>query len=349
MMNSSASYRLRRQDYSLAPRQTALAERTRAFFAEHCDMDRVRAAEPLGFDPDLWRSFLASGLADGDGLVDAVLVAEMLGQAAAPLPFATHTASRRLLNRAGDSAGDGAGDGGPREPGDPDGAEPVALALRVATGTPQLVPDAATGRRVLAHTGTGLVLATSPAPLPHAGTMGAVPQAWWALDDTVETLTLATGAPSEALWRQAVTEWKLLVAANLVGLTQAALERAVAVARTRRTLGVPIGTLQGVAFPLADVEIAVSGARNLVRRAAWFLDNEPGHRPELAAMAYVNAARTAVAGTTACAHVQGGAGYAEGSDAAVLVLRARAWSALAGDPAADLLAIAEALPARVGR
>ena len=47
-------------------------------------------------------------------------------------------------------------------------------------------------------------------------------------------------------------------------------------AKTRYTLGVPISTLQGISHPLANMAITVQGGRGLARRAAWYLDNEPG-------------------------------------------------------------------------
>lgn len=53
-------------------------------------------------------------------------------------------------------------------------------------------------------------------------------------------------------------------------------------AKSRYTLGVPIATLQAISHPLANMVITVEGGRNLARRAAWFLDNEPHARPELA-------------------------------------------------------------------
>ena len=79
-------------------------------------------------------------------------------------------------------------------------------------------------------------------------------------------------------------------------------------AKTRYTLGVPISTLQGISHPLANIAITVQGGRNLARRAAWFLDNEPDERPELAPSAFVFMAEEASKAATMAVHVQGGLG-----------------------------------------
>ena len=94
---------------------------------------------------------------------------------------------------------------------------------------------------------------------------------------------LATGAAAEAEYAHAVAEWKVLTAAALIGLTERSMWIGVEFTKTRRTMGVPIGALQGVSFPLADVAIGVTGGRNLVRKAAWFLENDPDARPDLPA------------------------------------------------------------------
>src|SRR5207244_3534624 len=77
---------LRRADYSLDDEQRALRETFAALLTRECPTERVRKAEPLGFDEDLWRRLahldvgglgvpLASG-GQGAGLVELVLVAE---------------------------------------------------------------------------------------------------------------------------------------------------------------------------------------------------------------------------------------------------------------------------------
>ncbi len=95
-------------------------------------------------------------------------------------------------------------------------------------------------------------------------------------------MVLAGGADALAEYQRALDEWRLLTAAALVGLVEETMTIAAEFAKSRYTLGVPIGTLQGISHPLANIAITVQSGRGLARRAAWFLDNEPDERPELA-------------------------------------------------------------------
>jgi alkylation response protein AidB-like acyl-CoA dehydrogenase len=185
-------------------------------------------------------------------------------------------------------------------------------------------------------------------PPPAVRTQGSTPLAWWDLASG-RRHELAEGPTAVALYETARAEWKLLTAAALVGLTERALSIAVEFTKTRQTMGVPIGSLQGVSFPLADIAIGTSGARNLIRRAAWLLENEPGTRPELAPAAFAYAAQVATSGATTAAHMQGGLGFTVEADASLYFLRAKGWSVLAGDPARDVLAVGDALAAQLGR
>jgi len=65
----------------------------------------------------------------------------------------------------------------------------------------------------------------------------------------------------------------LAVAADLVGVADAALARAVEHAKSRRQFGKPIGAFQGVKHALADNYVAVERARSLTYAAAARLDN----------------------------------------------------------------------------
>ena len=105
-------------------------------------------------------------------------------------------------------------------------------------------------------------------------------------------------------------------------------------AKSRYTLGVPIATLQGISHPLANIAITVQGGRGLARRAAWFLDNEPDERPELAPSAFVFMAEEASKAATMAVHVQGGLGVSAEAAATAYLVRARGWALAGGDPGA---------------
>ena len=117
-------------------------------------------------------------------------------------------------------------------------------------------------------------------------------------------------------------------------------------AKNRYTLGVPISTLQGISHPLANIAITVQGGRNLARRAAWFLDNEPDERPELAPSAFVFMAEEAAKAATMAVHVQGGLGVSAEAAATAYLVRARGWALAGGDPGATAKYIAAIVAAR---
>ena len=101
---------------------------------------------------------------------------------------------------------------------------------------------------------------------------------------------------------------RISIAALAVGLAQAALDAAVAYARTREQFGRPIGTYQGVAFKVADMATEIEAARALVWRAAWVKDQ--GRDFGLAAaQAKLFASEVSSRATNAAIQVHGGYGY----------------------------------------
>jgi alkylation response protein AidB-like acyl-CoA dehydrogenase len=361
-------FELRYSDYSLTDEQAAVRDAFREFLAEQCPASRVRAAEPLGYDAKLWRQLTDLGAAtmglpeaaggDGAGLLDLVIVAEEVGGALAPVPFAEHVAASRAIAAfpaAAGGAGSTSGAGSTGGAGTPGGllADPAGRLVTLALaplhgGQPrdgQLVPAGAVARDVLALDGDTVAVVQAQAPPPLVPNQGAAPLARWNLGRGAR-IVLGSGPAAVAAYQAARAEWKLLTAAALIGLTDRALGIGVEFAKTRETLGVRIGTLQGVSFPLADVAIGIAGARNMIRRAAWLADNEPGGHPGAIEAAFAYAAGVATQGTITSAHVQGGLGFTIEADASLYFLRAKGWSVLGGDPARDVMAVADALLTR---
>jgi alkylation response protein AidB-like acyl-CoA dehydrogenase len=337
-------FELRYSDFNLDQGQAATLEAFREFFTKESLSSVVRAAEPVGHDGRLWARLAGLGVTtmglpasfggDEASLVDLLLVAEAYGAALAPVPLISQVVAGRLLAAAG----------APEEmlSGVITGENPVAVAPHPGSDRRQLVPDAALARHVVMLDGASLVVVSQQAPAPHVPNQGCTPLAWFD-PSKGSRLPLVEGRAASMLHTQAMYEWKLLTAAALVAMTDSALQIAVEFAKTRQTMGVPIGSLQGVAFPLAEIAINVGGARNLVRKAAWMAEYEPGARPDLVSMAFATAARVATHGTTTAAHMQGGLGYTVEADASLFFLRAKGWSLLAGDPNDDYLLIGDLL------
>ena len=342
-------YELRRLDYSLSEDHQALQAAYKDFFATRCPIETVRAAEESGFDKNLWERLCAMGAttmavpesAGGDGatLVDLTLVAEEIGRSLAPVPWIDHVCAERLLARLGAVETDVV-----------DGTKLVALDPQqdAATGR-RLIPAGSVAEQVLVRDGTEIVALSFASRPAHVDNIGKLPMAW--VDPaTADSRTVLAGGP-EALaeYQRALDEWRLLTGAALVGLVEETMTIAAEFAKTRYTLGVPISSLQAISHPLANIAITVQGGRNLARRAAWFLDNEPEERRELAPSTFVFMAEEAAKAATMAVHVQGGLGVSAEAAATAYLVRARGWAVAGGDPAATAKYIATIVAEREGR
>ena len=98
------------------------------------------------------------------------------------------------------------------------------------------------------------------------------------------------------------------VAAQALGIAQAALDHAVKYSKERIQFGKPIATNQAIAFMLADMATKVEAARLLVYRAAYLKDKGLPYSKE-AAMAKMYASDAAMAVTTDAVQIFGGYGY----------------------------------------
>lgn len=80
--------------------------------------------------------------------------------------------------------------------------------------------------------------------------------------------------PGEGLKRalSSLSSGRIGMAAQSVGIAQAAFEEASSYARERRAFGQPIANLQAIQFMIADMSMNIEAARLMVRRAAYLKD-----------------------------------------------------------------------------
>ncbi|UFJ40211.1 acyl-CoA dehydrogenase [Brevibacillus humidisoli] len=98
------------------------------------------------------------------------------------------------------------------------------------------------------------------------------------------------------------------IAAQALGIAEAAVEHAVAYARERKQFGQPIAKQQAIAFKLAEMATLAEAARLLVYQAAWLRNN--GHPcGKQASMAKRFASDAAMKNATEAIQVFGGYGY----------------------------------------
>jgi alkylation response protein AidB-like acyl-CoA dehydrogenase len=276
---------------------------------------------------------------DGATLVDLTLVAEEIGRSLAPVPWIDHVCAARLLGRLGALGADTTGVA--------NGEQLAALDARLdsARGA-RLIPTGSIADHIIVRDGDQVVRLTFGTRPAKVDNIGRLPMAWVDPAAADNRTVIAEGSDALANYQRALDEWRLLTAAALVGLVEETMTIAAEFAKTRYTLGVPISTLQAISHPLANMAITVQGGRNLARRAAWFLDNEPDERPELAPSAFVFMAEEAAKAATMAVHIQGGLGVSSEAAATAYLVRARGWPLAGGDPGATAQRIAEIVAAR---
>ncbi|HEY8454116.1 MAG TPA: acyl-CoA dehydrogenase family protein [Actinopolymorphaceae bacterium] len=106
---------------------------------------------------------------------------------------------------------------------------------------------------------------------------------------------------------------RIALAALSVGLAQGCLDASLEYATTRHAFGKPIGSKQGVAFRIADLQVAVEAGRLLTYKAASLVDaNKPADVvKKAAAQAKLFASEAAVSAARTATQIFGGYGFME--------------------------------------
>ena len=101
---------------------------------------------------------------------------------------------------------------------------------------------------------------------------------------------------------------RVTVAAQALGISQAAFEDALAYSQTRVQFGKPLAQHQAIQWMLADMATQIDAARLIVYRAAWMKDQGLPYIKE-AAMAKLYAAEVSNFVTNKAMQIHGGYGY----------------------------------------
>ncbi|HEY3694602.1 acyl-CoA dehydrogenase family protein, partial [Phenylobacterium sp.] len=311
------------------------------FFATESTPARVRAAEPVGFDPALWRELVAleapfmrlSADAGGGGLglFDTTLVLEQAGRRLAAAPLAESIVALRVLGELGGETAKAWIDKVR------DGETVLTLALHEAKpGETQLVPGGAAAKGVLTFDGREVAIEVPAAPLEAPSTLGGSAIGAFT-PGRGERHVIASNADAAKIWAAGIEEWKLLTAAALVGLSREALAMASAYACERIAFGIPIGANQGISHVLAnDVIDADGGAMMLWWTLRALADGHP-QAGAAVSMMFWWAARTATSAVAHSLHTFGGYGLSNEYDIQLYHRRAKAWPLVLGDPQDELV------------
>ena len=140
-----------------------------------------------------------------------------------------------------------------------------------------------------------------------------------------------------AMW--ALDGGRVAIAAQAVGVGQAAFEEALAHAKRRRTFGRPIGQHQAVQWMLADMATELDAARMLMYRGAAAKDTQDRSTAE-AAMAKLYASEAAHRAADRAMQILASAGYRRGSTVERLVRDVRATEIYQGTSEVQRMVIA---------
>jgi alkylation response protein AidB-like acyl-CoA dehydrogenase len=341
-------------DLSLTEDQESLRDAFGKLFDQESPISRVRAAEPSGYDEQLWVTVAAAGIplmavgeSQGGGgatLADLAVVVREAGRTLAPAPVAETAVAARLLSQFG------AGQALLAEIGSGDVLPAVAV-RPPAAGIARLVPSGAVADAVIVLDDGQLVLLRRRGRRPHVpvpGNLGCVPVADVVLAGGWERALLATGPAAMAAYQRARAEWQLLTAAALDGLRAEALRIGVEYVKQRHAFGVPLGWFQTIAHRLADHATAGDGSELLVHKAAWALDRARPDALALASMAFLHAAEVAFRTCRDALQFHGGYGFTVEYDIQLYFRRAKAWPLALGAPRLEYRKLAHQLFAQDG-
>ncbi len=143
-----------------------------------------------------------------------------------------------------------------------------------------------------------------------------------------------------AMW--ALEGCRIAIAAQALGIGSAALDEALAHARTRKQFGQPIANFQAIQFMIADIATEIEAARMLTLKAADAKTRQPRVLLE-ASMAKLHASEAAHHAADKALQVLGAAGYKRGATAERLFRDARVTEIYPGTSEVQRMVIAETI------
>jgi alkylation response protein AidB-like acyl-CoA dehydrogenase len=298
-----------------------LRDEARRFLTERCPTSVTRRIleGPEPYDRPLWQAMAEMGWTGaaipeefggaGLGHLAVCVLAEELGHAVAPVPFASsvYVATEAILRFGSDAqkqqylpklaAGEIIGTLAMAER--PGPADPTKLTASLSdgklSGTKLAVPDGDVADfavvAVRAERGPSLVIADLTG-------LGVSRETITTIDPTRSHARIVFDAtPAEALpgsespdsVRHLLDRAAVMLAFEQVGCAQAALEMARDYARERFAFGRPIGSFQAIKHKLADIYIAVELARSNAYYGAWALSTDAAELPIAASVARISA------------------------------------------------------------
>jgi alkylation response protein AidB-like acyl-CoA dehydrogenase len=334
---------------------------------------------PEGYDPALWKSMAEElglqGVAlaeehggQGFGFLELGIVVEEMGRALLPGPFLASTIALFAIRNAASEAQKDAW-----LPALANGSEIASLALVEAAGrfdasgvAAEAVPDGdclrVTGEKTYVldgHVATSwVVVARAPGTAGEDGielvrvradAPGVKIHALETLDPLRRQARIEfadapgerlAGSDAAAALRKTIAQACVLLAVEMVGATERALEQAVAHAKQRIQFGRPIGSFQAIKHKAAEMLLELELARSTAYWALWAADEDAPELDEAAHLAKALCADALRLASEQNIQIHGGVGFTWEYDAHLFYKRWQTNDALFGDAVAHRGALA---------
>jgi alkylation response protein AidB-like acyl-CoA dehydrogenase len=322
-------------DFDLTDDQKEIKGVAREMLAARSPFAKVReAAEAQQPDEALWREIVELGWpgiavaeehgGQGLGAVELAVLLEELGYACAATPFLGTAVAAAVIQAAGTD--EQRSRWLPRL---------VSGEAKAGLGTRELAVDADQADVVVLIDADGAQLIEDPATGPFQS-----------IDPTRRFAKLGADATGEPLGAGAAERVHAAVAADVVGISQRALDMTLAYVKDRKQFGVPVGSFQAVAHRCAQMLLHTESARSTAYFAAWAADADPERLAEAAAMAGAAAAEGGREVTASAIQAHGGIGFTWEADVHWLYKRAQLDTALIGGAGRHRAALARIAAAR---
>ncbi|MET0602832.1 MAG: acyl-CoA dehydrogenase family protein [Baekduia sp.] len=298
------------------------------------------AAEGKAYDDTLWSELVGLGWpgiaiaeehgGQGLGAVELAILSEELGYALAASPFLSTVTAAEAIGAAGSPAQQAAW-----LPGLASGE--ITGALGSAGG---LVGDADAAAVIVLVGGDGVarVLPRADADVTPVDS----------IDPTRRAARVSgEGEPLGGDSAAAIDRATVVVAAELVGVAQRALEMTLAYVKDRKQFDTPVGAYQAVSHKCAQMLKDTEGARSATYFAAWAAGAEPERLAEASSLAKAAASDGGRDVTAAAIQCHGGIGFTWEADVHWLYKRAQVDAALLGGSGAHRARLAKLLAARL--
>jgi alkylation response protein AidB-like acyl-CoA dehydrogenase len=339
-------------DFTFSADQEALRAAARAVLFDHATTAYVQAMadDPRGFTEIVWGHVVESGWPVllvpvdqgglGLGLVDAAVVLEETGRIPLPGPFFSSAVLATLAARClgatdlleGLASGARRGTVALEEMGHGDPVERVRSSARrkgadwMLTGSKPLVLDGHTADWIIvaARTpeGLGSFLVQEPAAEVVPTMDPTRKAARLELRDT-PAVPIGPRGDHTAIWRRVTDDAAVGLAAELVGVAEAAMEQAAEYAKVRVQFDRPIATHQVIQHKIVDMLHRLELGRVGVHYAAWASDVDDVDRARAAAVAKAAMAESAIFVTAENIQVHGAVGFTWENPAHFLYKRAK--------------------------